>query len=86
MGMVPHERMIESGELAKRVYESLQGLGHKQFVTVQCSAVGNRVELRGSVVSFYQKQLAQTIAAKVAGVHQVKNHLEVTDSPAKKPR
>jgi osmotically-inducible protein OsmY len=47
-----------------------------------CQAERGRVVLRGTVTSFYHKQMAQEILRRVDGVDRIENHLEVDWSPA----
>ncbi len=44
---------------------------------VTCELYEGVLVLRGRVPSFYQKQLAQAVAARCAGVEEVVNKLEV---------
>ena len=64
-------------QLARRVENALQGLGYSQLTRIDCEADGTTVTLRGMLASFYLKQIAQTIALKIPGVHRVKNEIEV---------
>jgi hypothetical protein len=45
-----------------------------------CHVDGERVTLRGTVPSYYLKQLAQTLAAKAVGVGRVESDIDVRDS------
>jgi osmotically-inducible protein OsmY len=44
---------------------------------IDASAQGGIVRLRGSIPSYYLKQLAQETARKVPGVRRIQNELEV---------
>lgn len=64
-------------ELADRVRQSMRRLGGHRLQDVYCIARGTTIVLRGNASSFYRKQLAQVIAAKVPGVHYVINEVRV---------
>ncbi len=57
----------------------MQRLGFRRLARVKCESRGTTIVLYGATSSYYQKQLAQTIAAKVPGVHHVINQLQVID-------
>lgn len=63
--------------LERQVKNSFRGLGYPQLDRVECRVRRMTVYLRGTLGSFYLKQIAQTIAVKVPGVHQVVNEIEV---------
>jgi osmotically-inducible protein OsmY len=44
---------------------------------LRCETEQGRVVLRGTVGSFYHKQMAQEILRRVDGVDRIENHLEV---------
>lgn len=58
----------------------MQRLGFHRLTRVRCESHGTTIVLRGTANSYYQKQLAQTIAAKIPGVHHVINQLQVIDA------
>ena len=70
-------RAGETADVAQRVVWSLGATG--RFGTSQLCVSASRgvVTLRGRVSSYYQKQLAQTAAMRVAGVEQLENQVEV---------
>lgn len=65
--------------LASDVQQSLQKLGYPQLNKVECRAEGKAVQLRGKLRSFYLKQMAQNVAAKVSGVERVHNGIQVVE-------
>ena len=73
------------GRITEEVYRQLNDHGsinpHKIEVTVE----DGEVTLMGSVQSMAQKQLAEDIAAGVADVMNVHNHLEVRQSSLDEP-
>ena len=76
---------MSDGELQTRVRLFL-GSSPITFRSIHVSADGGHVTLRGTVCSFYHKQLAQEFARRVAGVRQVTNELEVVPpTEVKKP-
>lgn len=66
-----------SSPLGRRVYNAIQCLGYTQLAEINCAAIGSKIILRGVVSSFYLKQVAQTIAVKIPGVHGVENRIVV---------
>lgn len=65
--------------LASDVHRSLSQLGYPQLNRVECRVDGKHVQLRGELRSYYLKQVAQSVAAKVSGVEQVHNRIRVVD-------
>ena len=63
--------------VARRVMNSLQGLGYPQLASVKCEAKDSTVVLKGELGTFFLSQIAQTIAARVPGVRHVVNKLSV---------
>jgi osmotically-inducible protein OsmY len=63
--------------LADRVDLAIQTNPHVSGRTLRFETDGSRVVLQGSVRSYFQKQMAQEIVRKVAGVEQIDNCLEV---------
>jgi osmotically-inducible protein OsmY len=49
---------------------------------VRCECEAGVLTLRGALPSFYHKQLAQELVARVDGVRRVVNAIEVAYSPA----
>lgn len=66
-----------STKLAHRVHASLRAHGHTRLHAIECHAEGGRITLRGSTSTYYLKQVAQTIAARVPGVRNVHNEVTV---------
>lgn len=67
-------------DLVSKVRASLGRLSYQQLNDVNCSADNNnQITLTGHLKSYYLKQIAQTIAAKVPGVEQVKNEILVLE-------
>lgn len=60
-------------EVRRKLHES----SYYFLRTVGCEFERGVLTLRGRVPSFYLKQLAQSLAARVAGVERVVNALEV---------
>ncbi len=73
-----------NNRLAERVFHTLQQLSCQRLRTVRCEARGTTIVLHGEARSYYFKQLAQTIAAKVPGVHYVVNKVRV--APTEEPQ
>ena len=64
--------------LAKRVSDALAENSYLPRTTeLNCTTDEGRVTLRGTVGSFYQKQMAQELIRRIDGVETIENHLEV---------
>ncbi len=63
--------------LANLVLETLEKHPHLNRRWLRFEADAGRVTLKGTVSSYYQKQLAQEAVRKVSGVASVENQLEV---------
>lgn len=50
---------------------------HLKQRSVRCDSVDGTVTLRGSVRSYFEKQMAQEAVRRVEGIRLVSNHLEV---------
>ena len=73
------EAPSQSTALTRRVMEQLAGGSYAVLRNVECFEQEGRIVLRGSVPSFFLKQMAQSIVAKVPGVATVDNQLVVDD-------
>lgn len=63
--------------LAQRVQQALAATDADRLRPVFVEVSHNGVRLSGKVVSFYAKQLAQSVAMAVEGVHNILNQLDV---------
>ena len=70
------DTMLES-QLLDRVDVALNRIRRQHRRQVEAEAEQGRVVLRGTVGSYYQKQLAQEAVRSVEGVDEVDNHIEV---------
>jgi osmotically-inducible protein OsmY len=66
--------------VAARVAEALKTSGYAALQNVVSECREGVLVLRGSVPSFYMKQMAQTVASKVPGVEALENLLSVGDA------
>ena len=57
----------------------LQASGYPALAAGECSVEAGIVELRGTVGSYYLKQVAQELVQRVKAVRQVRNSIEVFD-------
>lgn len=64
-------------ETTHRLHRSLAASGVPELQNVDIGVRDGRVVLRGSVGSYYQKQLAQETARIVPGVDSIKNEIVV---------
>lgn len=69
--------MVAEATLAQRVDEAIQMNPHVDGRTLRFETDGARVVLQGKVKSYFQKQMAQEVVRRVAGVEQIENCLEV---------
>jgi osmotically-inducible protein OsmY len=67
----------EDLHLAERVGHALHATGYGALRGITVNVQARIVLLRGRVPSYYLKQIAQTIALAVPGIHRIRNDLEV---------
>jgi len=63
--------------LFERIHDALTTNPHVPINQVRVEAEDGRVVLKGSVSSFFQKQMAQEAIRRVDGVQQIDNLLQV---------
>jgi osmotically-inducible protein OsmY len=63
--------------LFERIHEALTSNPHVPSRHVRVEAADGRVVLKGSVRSFFQKQMAQEAIRRIDGVQRIDNLLEV---------
>jgi osmotically-inducible protein OsmY len=68
---------MADGPLADRVSLVLDRSPYLPRRTLRYEAAEGRVVLRGTVHSYYQKQMAHEMLKAVEGVHEIENQLEV---------
>ena len=69
-------------EIVEQAQERLRAAPYISFRDVQCEYRQGLLILRGQVESYYEKQLAQEAVARLEGVAQVVNEIEVAwDDP-----
>ena len=61
----------------QQLQESFEQLGYPQLQTIECTVEEDTVRLTGQLDSFYLKQVAQSVAMKIAGPYFVQNLIEV---------
>lgn len=59
------------------VQSRLRGSPYPSIQRLNCDVVDGRVVLRGRVLSFFEKQVAQESISDVAGIEQIVNGVEV---------
>lgn len=67
-----------SENLAAVIAGLLQKSGFRNLNKVTCELDARRIKLSGTVQSFHEKQVAQTIAASVGDVRSIDNQIVVT--------
>jgi osmotically-inducible protein OsmY len=63
--------------LATRATSAIQSSPHLSRRKLHCEASEGRVVVRGTVSTYYQKQMATEALRRLDGVEQIENHLEV---------
>jgi TPR repeat protein len=69
-------------QVVARAKERLQMASYMPVRNVSCEYDDGVLILRGQVPTFFEKQLAQEAVAKLDGVHQVLNQVEVVERPS----
>ena len=67
----------EDLHLAERVERALHATGYMLLRNIEVAVQARVVTLAGRVPSYYLKQVAQTAALSVPGIHRIQNDLEV---------
>ena len=63
--------------LVQQLQKHFEQLGYPQLQAIECSVEDKTLRLTGNLDSFYLKQVAQSVAVKLAGSHFVQNLIEV---------
>lgn len=63
--------------LVDQVHSAIEGNPYLAGRRLRFEAEQGRVVLRGTVGSFYQKQMAQEALRKIGGIQHIENELEV---------
>lgn len=64
--------------LDQHISTTLRQHPHLAGQRLHCETRDGNVTLRGTVTSYYQKQMAQEAVRRLQGVERIDNHLEVT--------
>ncbi len=64
-------------QLVDRARTALQRSPHLARKQLRLEVRQGRIILRGTVASYYQKQMAQETLRKIDGVEEIENHLQV---------
>jgi osmotically-inducible protein OsmY len=67
----------EASDLAGKAQERLRAVPHISLRDLRCEFSHGLLILRGQVASYYEKQLAQEAVARLEGVTQVVNAIDV---------
>jgi osmotically-inducible protein OsmY len=73
-------------DLEEQAQERLRATPYVSFRDVRCEYRHGLLILRGQVLSYYEKQLAQEAVARLEGITRVVNELEVTWDDSKLQR
>lgn len=76
--VAPPETALEAG--IKEISAALRRSGYSQLRQIELAGEGKRIVMRGSVDSFYLKQMAQEIARESAPGWRIYNSLKVGDN------
>jgi|GEM_PF-810054 len=66
--------------LQREASESLRTSGYAMLTSISCRVVDGILTLRGSVPTFYLKQIAQHYASRTTGVKEIQNQVSVVDT------
>jgi osmotically-inducible protein OsmY len=69
--------VARDGHLADAVARALRATGYPALRDIQIDSLRGKVTLWGHVPSYFQKQLAQATAQRVAGAGGISNEIEV---------
>ena len=72
-----HSKSVGSDDIGAAATECLRASPYKVFAGVWCDCKHGVLFLRGRLSSFHHKQFAQEAVARVGGVTQVVNEIEV---------
>lgn len=75
--MIQQDQPVADDQLNDRLTSLLEQNPHLPTRTLRCEAAEGHVVLRGTVRSYYQKQMAQEMLKTVDGVATIENQLEV---------
>lgn len=70
-------KTISDEKLDQKVGKSIQQINYRQLHEIECHSKNGVVTRAGTLASFYFKQMAQVIAAKLPGVTRVINDIQV---------
>jgi osmotically-inducible protein OsmY len=70
--------LVSDEPVSSRVERALQMSGYADLRGLRCDSEDGVITLRGRVRSFFLKQMAQTVVARVEGVTGINNSLQVT--------
>ena len=70
-------KSVRSDDIGAAATECLQASPYKVFAGVSCDCSHGVLFLRGRLASFHHKQVAQETVARIDGVTQVVNDVEV---------
>jgi hypothetical protein len=68
---------IEDVWIVGQIRRCLRNSSYRALRGIECDIIDDCFVLRGSVSSYYLKQLAQTLAGNIVGLKKVENHISV---------
>ena len=69
--------VMDAPTIAEVAMERLRNSPYQDMRRISCECKHGILSLRGRLFSFYEKQIAQETVARIAGVTQVVNDVEV---------
>ena len=76
-GFRTHDAKRADQQITDSVSHAWQRSGYMDLRGLECEFAGGTVTIKGQVGSYYLKQMAQAIAARVEGVSRINNQLQV---------
>jgi osmotically-inducible protein OsmY len=89
-GSIPKNQLAEppavaaaglTDQLLRQANSRLRGSSHRAINGLSCECQGGIVRLRGTVPTYYLKQVAQTLMFSIDGVKRVRNDVVVDSEP-----
>lgn len=77
-------KVMDAPIIAEAAMERLRESPYEALRRISCECKHGVLFLRGRLLSFHEKQVAQETVARIDGVTQVVNEIEVTDRPGNK--
>lgn len=80
-GVCNSPRPAPEDQIVERAESHLRHNSYLSLKNVRCDYRDGALILRGCLPTYYLKQMAQSVVARMEGVHRVVNEIEVVCSP-----